>query len=214
MRPRPPARCGEASSSCGASVSRPSAFFGRSSATNRPPATLHDLTKTGGVTLSPSLASGTASETVFSIGLVAAVIAFMVYRQIRPRRLTIRNLVLLPLILLVIIVRSWPLLRLTPRTTMESVVGAGVSLTLGLLAARQLRVYRSPDSGRAMASGSWTYFLWWLGAFVAKAGLAVALGETATTMNTVEVLIPVFLLVLTRNAYLYWRASRLGLPLH
>ncbi len=164
--------------------------------------------------MSLGLVLGASGSTVFSIALTVAVIGFMVYRQIRPRRLSARNLLLIPLILLVVMIRSWSHFRLTPTTGLETALDATVSLVAGLLAARQLQVYPSPETGSAMASGSWTYFLWWLGAFVVKAGLTVALGVTATTMGTMETLIPVFLLVLTRNAYLYLRASRLGLPLH
>ncbi len=128
--------------------------------------------------------------------------------------LSVQSLLALPLILLVVIIRSWPLLHLTPTTTMETAVAAAASLILGLLAARTLRVYARSENGRAATSGSWTYFLWWLGAFAVKATLTVAFGGTATTMRTAELLIPIFFLVLTRNASLYLRAARLGLPLH
>lgn len=89
-------------------------------------------------------------------------------------------------------------------------IDAVVSLVVGRLAARRLRVSASPESGRAMAQWSWTYFPSWLGAFVIQALVAVTLGETTARVNAVEILSPVFLLVASRNAYLYWRAGRLG----
>ena len=162
--------------------------------------------------MAPSIGAGSAS--ILSIVLTLAVIGFMIYRQVRPRRLSSRSLIIVPLVLLFFIARSSPLLHLTSTKVVEIGIDVVVSLTAGLLAARQLHVYASPDTGRAMAGGSWTYFLWWLGAFVVKAAVIVAMGETAQSMSTVEVLVPLFLLVVTRNGYLYWKATRLGLALH
>ena len=149
-----------------------------------------------------------------TIVVAVAVVAFMVYRQFRARRLSARMLLLIPAVLLFLIIKSYPSLHPDPTIVIEIAVDVVVSLVLGLLAARQLQVYASPETGRAMVRGSLTYFLWWLGAFVIKAVVAVLLGETSSTVNSVEILIPVFLLVATRNAYLYWRATRMGLSLH
>ena len=66
-----------------------------------------------------------------------------------------------------------------------------------------------------MASGSWEYFLWWLGAFAVKAILSVVFGETdLSKISEVDILVPVLLLVVTRNVYLYFRVNKLGLELH
>ena len=97
---------------------------------------------------------------------------------------------------------------------LEIALSSVVSLVLGLLAARQLRVYPSAEGGKAMAAGSLTYFLWWLAAFAIKTALAFAFGESAAaSVSAVDVLTPVFLLVATRNLYPYWRARQLGLKL-
>jgi len=168
----------------------------------------------GGSGLLSSLLSG-AGGTGTTVLIVAAVLAYLIYRQVVPRRLTGRSLVLVPLVLLCFVLQSLPHFQPSPTGLIDTVISAVVSLVLGLLAARQLRVYASPETGKAMAGGSWTYFLWWLAAFVLKAILAVALGETAFgSVSQVEILLPILLLVATRDAYLYWRAAQLGLALH
>ena len=159
----------------------------------------------------PPVGGGGSLQTIV---VAAAVLAFMVYRQFRARRLSARMLLLIPAVLLFLIIKAYPSLHPDPTIVIEVAVDVVVSLVLGLLAARQLQVYASPESGRAMVRGSLTYFLWWLGAFVIKAVVAVLLGETSSTVSPLEILIPVFLLVATRNAYLYWRATRMGLSLH
>ncbi len=154
---------------------------------------------------------GGPGETVL-IGVAAFV--YLVYRQVTPRALSTRSLVLVPLILLYFLWRSLPSFSPTPTILVETSVDAVVTLVLGLLAVRQLQVYSNPTTGRAMVGGSLRYFLWWLAAFVAKAGLAIAFGVTAANVTGLEILLPVFLLVASRNAYLYWRAVSIGLPLH
>lgn len=151
---------------------------------------------------------------VASVLVVLAAVAYFVYRQIVPRRLNARTLVLIPAILLYFLLRSLPAFHATDSVLLDTVIDAAVTLAAGLLAARQLRLYPDPTTGRAMAAGSARYFLWWLAAFFVKAGLAVAFGATSpTAVSGTEILLPVFILVASRNAYLYWKATRLGLPL-
>jgi hypothetical protein len=152
---------------------------------------------------------------VVSALLVIVVLALLVYRQVHPRRLSTRGLVVVPLIILYFVLNALPGFHPTSAKLTEIGISIVVSIVLGLLACRQLKVYASPTTGKAMASGSLTYFLWWLAAFIIKSGLSVAFGETSfNNVSQVEILIPVFLLVATRNAYLYWKASKLGLSLH
>jgi hypothetical protein len=155
------------------------------------------------------------NSTAFSALLVVVIIGILIFRQIHPRRLSGRGLVVVPLIILYFLIKAWPELHPSMANIVEVGISSIVSLVLGVLACQQLRVYPSPDTGKAMTKGSWTYFLWWLAAFVIKGCLAVAFGETSfSSVNQVEILIPVFLLVTTRNAYLYWKVTELGLDLH
>jgi hypothetical protein len=155
------------------------------------------------------------ANSILSTLIVIVIIAALIYRQIRPRRLSTRGLVIMPLIILYLLVQALPTFHPTMSKIEEITITAVVSLVLGILACRQLKVYASPKTGKAMASGSLTYFLWWLAAFAIKAGLSVAFGETDfSNVSQVEILIPVFLLVVTRSAYLYWKVSTLGLELH
>lgn len=168
----------------------------------------------GHLGLLTGLLSG-ASGPLGSIVLAILVIVFLVYRQIVPRQLSGRSLLLVPVVLLYFLLQSLPSFHPDAQSLLETGIDIVLNLVLGLLATRQLRVYASPATGKAMASGSWTYFLWWLAAFVVKAGLAVAFGETGFSgVSQVEILIPVFILVVTRNIYLYWKATQLGLTLH
>jgi hypothetical protein len=160
---------------------------------------------TGGLS---SVFNGGTVETIV-IGLL--VVGFLVYRMIVPRRLSARGLVIVPLILLYFLWRSLSTFHPTNAQIEEIAISSLVSVVLGLLAARQLRVYQDPQSGAVMTAGSLTYFLWWLGAFVIKVALAFAFGETAASgVSELDILIPVFLLMATRNLYLYWKASQLG----
>ncbi len=150
-----------------------------------------------------------------SILVVVAVLAFLVYRQVMPRRLSARSLIIMPIVLLYFLWRSTASFHATGSAVLDTGLDAAVTLALGLLAARQLRLYPDPQTGRAMASGSLRYFLWWLAAGIVKSALAVAFGITSpAAVSGAEILLPVFILVVTRNSYLYWKATRLGLPLH
>ena len=150
-----------------------------------------------------------------SIVIVIAAIAFMVYRQIVPRRLSGRTLLIVPLILAFLVWQGLATFHPSSAQITDIAVSSIISLVFGILAARQLRVYADPNTGTAMAAGSLTYFLWWLGAFAVKVALAVALGETSTGgLSEMDLLIPLFFLVATRSAYLYWRATQLNLPLY
>lgn len=152
---------------------------------------------------------------VTSTLVVIAVLGFLVYRQVIPRRLSTRSLILMPLVILYFLWRSFASFHPTGSTVLDTGLDAAVTLVLGLLAARQLRLYPDPQTGRAMAAGSWRYFLWWLAAFILKSALAVAFGITSpAAVSGAAILLPVFILVATRNAYLYRRATQLGLPLH
>lgn len=136
-----------------------------------------------------------------SIIVVIAAIAFILYRQIRPRKLSTWSLAGIPLILLYFIFKSS--FALTQIKIIEIIISSVVSTILGLLACRQLHVYAGP-SGKAMAKGSWTYFLWWLAAFIFKSVLSILFKETSLkNTSQLEILIPVFLLIATRNAYIY-----------
>jgi hypothetical protein len=154
-------------------------------------------------------------EVLQSVAITVIVIGLLVWRQIRPRRLSERGLWLIPAILLYFILQSIPAFHPTPVRVIQIIITAVVSIVFGLLACRQLKVYASDKTGKAMAVGSWTYFLWWLGAFIVKAAIAVVFGETDfSKVSQVDILVPVLLLVVTRNVYLWWRVNELGLELH
>lgn len=149
-----------------------------------------------------------------SIFITIAIVVFLIYRQIRPRKLGRRSLILFPLIILYFLIQSLPSFHPTHTKIMEIILSSTVSTILGLLACRQLHVYEG-SNGKAMAKGSWTYFLWWLGAFIIKSCISIMFGETSLSrVSQLEILIPVFILVTTRNAYLYWKVYKLKLKLH
>lgn len=154
------------------------------------------------------------SNPIISVALVIILIIVLIVRQIRPRKLSAKGFIVMPIILFYFIVEALPSFHPSSTQLLEMTLSSAVSLILGLLACRQLHVYEG-KSGRAMAKGSWQYFLWWLGAFIAKSFIAVALGETSgQNLNTVAILLPVFFLLVTRNAYLYFKTKRLELVLH
>lgn len=154
------------------------------------------------------------SNPLVSIALTVLVLGLLIYRQLRPRRLSSRGLVIIPAIVLYFILNNISAFHPSTTKLVEVGISVVVSITFGLLACRELKVYASEKTGKAMASGSWVYFLWWLAAFIVKTGLSFAFGETMTNANQVEILIPVFFLVATRSAYLFWRVEQLGLELH
>lgn len=146
--------------------------------------------------------------------IVIAVIAFIVFRQIRPRKLSKGSLLITPLIVLFFLVKSFPTFHPTQKEILDMTIISVVSIVFGLLACRQLHVYKGA-SGKAMAKGSWTYFLWWLAAFVIKIILSVLFGETSySSISQTEIFLPVFFLMVTRSAYLYWKVNKLELTLH
>ena len=151
---------------------------------------------------------------LISIVLTVVFIVFIIYRQIRPRKLSRKSLVIFPLIILYFVVKAYPTFTPTQIKLLEMTISSIVSITFGLLACRQLHVYKGP-SGKAMAKGNWTYFLWWFAAFVIKSLLSILFGETNfKTVSQFEILLPIFFLIVTRNAYLYWKTTKLELTLH
>jgi hypothetical protein len=153
-------------------------------------------------------------DNVTSTLIVIAVIAFIIIRQIRPRKINQRSLLITPAILLFFLLDSFKTFHQTQKGITEIVIMSIVTIALGLLACRQLHVYEGP-SGRAMAKGSWTYFLWWLAAFIIKAILSVLFGETSfSSVDQTEIFLPIFLLMITRSGYLYWKVNKLNLILH
>lgn len=151
---------------------------------------------------------------LFSILIVIVFLGYIIFRQLRPRKLSLRGLVLFPVLILLFSIHALSSFHPTTTKIIEIVITTVVSVILGLLACRELKVYKS-DSGKAMVKGSWTYFLWWVAAFIIKSVLSVLFGETKfSTVSQIEILIPVFLLIITRNGYLYWKAQKLGLKLH
>ena len=151
---------------------------------------------------------------ILSIIFIIFVLGFLIYRQLRPRKIGKNSLIYIPVIILFFIVNSLPTFQPTQTKLIEILFMSIVSIVLGLLACRELHVYKG-STGKAMMKGSWTYFLWWLAAFVIKSVLSVLFGENSLkTVNEVEILLPVFFLMTTRNAYLYWQTRKLGLTLH
>jgi hypothetical protein len=154
------------------------------------------------------------TENIIPTLIVIAVIAFIISRQIRPRKLSKASLIITPAIVLYFLVKSFPSFHPTQKEILDMVIMSIISIILGILACRQLHVYEGP-SGKAMAKGSWTYFLWWLAAFVVKAILSVLFGETSfNSVSQTEIFLPVFFLMVTRSAYLYWKVEKLELKLH
>ena len=153
-------------------------------------------------------------ENILPIIISVAVFAFIIYRQLRPRKVSQRGLILIPATILFFLANSLPTFHPTQKEILEVILMSLISIVLGLLACRQLHVYEGPTQ-RAMVKGSWTYFVWWLIAFTVKALLSILLGETSfNSLNQTEIFLPIFFLVITRNAYLYWKTKQLGLILH
>ena len=153
-------------------------------------------------------------ETIIPVIVSLAVFGFVIYRQLRPRKLSLKGLIILPAIILFFLIKSLSEFHLTEKDIIETILMSIISIVLGLLACRQLYVYKGPTD-RAMVKGNWTYILWWFAAFVVKAGLSFVFGETSLKgVSQTEIFIPVFFLMTARSAYLYWKTKQMGLILH
>jgi hypothetical protein len=143
-----------------------------------------------------------------------AVFGFVIYRQMRPRKLSQKGLIILPAIILFFLINSLPTFHPNQKDIIELVIMSIVSIVLGFLACRQLHVYKG-STERAMVKGNWTYLLWWIAAFVIKAILSIFFGETSLkSISETEIFLPVFFLMITRSLYLYWKVNKLGFILH
>ena len=153
-------------------------------------------------------------EQILPVILIIAIIAFMLYRQIRPRKISQKSLFIIPAIILFFLLKSLPSFHPTQKELIEMAIMSIVTIILGLLACHELHIYKG-STGKAMARGTWKYFLWWVAAFAIKAILSVIFKENSlASINETEIYLPVFFLVVTRNAYTYWRTKELGLILH
>ncbi|HSX09952.1 MAG TPA: hypothetical protein VLF93_07385 [Candidatus Saccharimonadales bacterium] len=153
-------------------------------------------------------------ETILPVLISVAVFGFVIYRQLRPRKLSQKGLIILPAIILFFLIKSFSAFHPTEKEIIETLLMSIISIVLGLLACRQLHVYKGPTD-RAMVKGNWTYILWWFAAFVIKAVLSYIFGETSLKgVSQTEIFIPVFFLMTARSAYLYWKTKQMGLILH
>jgi len=153
-------------------------------------------------------------ENIIPIVIVIAVIIFFVYRQIRPRKISQKGLIIIPAIILFLLLQSLPTFHPTQTELIDTVIMSIVTIIFGLLACRELHIYQG-STGKAMAKGSWKYFLWWVAALVIKVILSIVFHETSSSsLNEIEIYLPIFFLTTTRNAYIYWRTKKLGLILH
>lgn len=153
-------------------------------------------------------------DNIITILISIAVIAFVIYRQIRPRKISKGGLIILPAIILFLIIKSLPAFHPTQQQIIEITIMSIITIILSLLGSKELHVYKG-HTEKAMAKSSWKYFLWWLAAFVIKAILSILFHENSlSSVNETEILLPIFLLMLTRSVYLYWEVQKLGLTLH
>ncbi len=164
-----------------------------------------------------------ASHSSLNSELLAALIAFVaigfiVYRQLKARPVTIGLLVILPLVLLLIGIRSISQLHFTAATITQLIASLIIGFTFGYIACLKLDVHTDSVSGGAVVKGSWSYFGWFIGAMIARLIIAgiVHLGfhtQVFSSSSWVILMLSVAAFIATRSVYLYFKVKSLGLPL-
>jgi hypothetical protein len=153
-----------------------------------------------------------------TIVVILAAVVYLVIRQLQPRLLSRRELVLLPLVLAFFLARSLVSSPITDQEIIHVVAFGGLGIVFGLLSCTALRLSSDPATGVAVVSGTWAYLLWWILAFVARLGMLVVLNLIAgsplnTIGSTASILASACGLLVVRSLYLGLRAAALDLPL-
>jgi hypothetical protein len=157
----------------------------------------------------------------------AVVLALVLARDLGPRRGIGKTRIIIPLAVVALIIPLF-LQRVTTHGNglALELAGTAAGIAAGLLALWQIRVYRSPETGKPASAAGWGYALAWTAVIGARAVFSYGAGHWSTgplgrwlTTSQIQVaaltdalIFMAVAMLLTRTIGLAWRARSAGSP--
>jgi len=148
---------------------------------------------------------------------IIVIIAYIVDRQLKPRPLDNKELLLTPLLLLYFGANTMSQISITPIAMIDIIASVGIGVYFGVLSLRGITLYADTVHGEAIVKGTWKYLQWYalsiLARMIITGGLYVVGGNISLKITEVGFLLSAAAFVGTRSLYLYYRSQQLGIPL-
>lgn len=149
---------------------------------------------------------------------IVAVVALVVDRQLRPRPLDNRELLLTPLALLYFGGNALWGTSVTWIDGLDIGLSIAIGLYFGYRSLSSLKLYADKVHGEAVVEGTWGYLRWFVYSMlcrVAVAGLFYWMNGGHVSLKTAEAgfLLSTAVFIGVRSVDLYYRADHLGIPL-
>ena len=165
---------------------------------------------------------GGTIHTIFSNPITATLaiviaIAYIIDRQLKPRPLDSRELLLIPLALLYFGANALWKTSLTTTSAIDVALSIAIGIYLGYKSLSSMKLYADKVHGEAMIEGTITYLKWFALSMVCRllvGGTLYAI-EGKASLKTAEAgfLLSTGAFVGMRSIDLYYKAERLGIPL-
>lgn len=146
------------------------------------------------------------------------VVGYIVDRQLKPRPLDTRELLLMPIIMFYFAANAlWGSAYTTP-LVIEIVISVIIGVYFGYKSLAGIKLYADKVHGEAVIEGTWGYLKWYGLSIVARVvliGVLYALygGGVFSKATEAGFLVSTGVFVGVRSVDLYYRAEKLGIPL-
>lgn len=153
---------------------------------------------------------GAAHGSLLSEGLIGVLIAlgiaFAIFRQLRPRRASLRSFILIPAVAVYALVQSWPQTPPTGAIELELIVTVLICAGIGYWQAAATQVLQRADG--LFLKGGASYLLAWVALLAVRFGLRYlfegAQGLAHMNESMWLVWVEVAVAWISRNAFVLW----------
>lgn len=158
------------------------------------------------------------SNPITATVVIVVAVAYVIDRQLKPRPLDSRELLLLPLALLYFGANALWKTSITPLGVIDLVLSVAIGLYFGYRSLSSLKLYADKTYGEAVVEGSWSYLKWFVLSMLCRlllGGLLYVADGGRASFKTAEAgfLLSTSVFIGLRSVDLYYRAGRLGIPL-
>lgn len=152
-----------------------------------------------------------------TFAILIAVI-YIVDRQLKPRPLDNRELLLMPLALLYFGANALWKTHMTTMSVIDIASSILIGAYFGYKSLGSLKLYADRTYGEAVVEGTWSYLRWFVLSMACRliiAGLLYIADSNKTSVKTAEAgfLLSTSVFIGIRSINLYYKANRLGIPL-
>lgn len=149
---------------------------------------------------------------------IIVAIAYIIDRQLRPRPLDNRELLLMPLALLYFGANALWKTSVSVSGSIDVALSVIIGIYFGYRSLSSLKLYANKTSGEAVVEGTWGYLKWFALSMLCRllvAGLLYGVDGGKASLKTAEAgfLLSTGVFVGIRSVALYYRARQLRIPL-